>query len=116
LRQIVVRACAETARRLDYIQYGRWDHPPTVSFDRLSAILASAFTIGATSMSVRIVTGELARLQIQPGDTLVLTVPAPLTEAQKIELQRAIEWRFPNVPSMILSHGMTLSIAHNQTE
>jgi len=52
-------------------------------------------------------------LRVQPGDMVVITHPGPLTMEQASYIKRAVQARLPlpDVPVLVLSDGLTVSVA-----
>jgi hypothetical protein len=51
-------------------------------------------------------------LRLQPGDTIALTAPGPISAADADRLVNAIHERFPDNPALVLSRGIEIAAAH----
>ena len=57
---------------------------------------------------------QVAILEMQPGDTLVLRTDLVLTRAQVDEFRKRLDESFPGIRSVILTHGMSLAVVRDK--
>jgi hypothetical protein len=53
---------------------------------------------------------DIRRIEIKPGDKLVLRVDAPISDEMATRLRKHLEGFAPGVPVLILDSGMSLDI------
>jgi len=64
----------------------------------------------APPLTIEISAAEISKLDLHPGDQLLLKVPLPLSAEQMDYLRQCMVSRFPDHPCTILADGMTLEI------
>lgn len=75
--------------------------------------MSPAFPLAATTATLTLkaegqapVELDVSVLKLQPGDTLVLSVPTPISQATADRLKACIEDKFPGVTGMVIDQGM----------
>jgi hypothetical protein len=56
--------------------------------------------------------GKLERLELKPGDKLILTFPGEISEKQEAQIKSAMEREFPNNRFVVLASGAQLHVVH----
>ena len=65
-------------------------------------------------MSEFILVESVARLQLQPGDTVVLRSARPLTSEQRQHLLAVLTHHFPHNKGMVLDGGLSLEVVSKE--
>jgi hypothetical protein len=74
--------------------------------------------VAVAAKLAELVDGTLAEvLRVQPGDMVVITHPGPLTMEHASYIKRVVEARLPlpDVPVLVLSDGVTVSVARAES-
>lgn len=77
----------------------------TPHLDEIDVPLGAGPEIGATLSDF-----DVRRIELRPGDALLVEAPGPMTPARAARLREQAEQAFPGVPLLILDAGATLRI------
>jgi hypothetical protein len=55
----------------------------------------------------------IRRLRLEPGDTLVICIPQPITADQAEAIKRHIDSALPGVPVLVFDTGISLAVVRH---